>query len=99
LKFCASIILNGGLTVKYSEITQGGKNGNEVMKFVLREDTISRFRVGFAEIEKVIIYGSREKGIYREGSDIDMVLEGDMLTEEIRKEKSGWLLTNSIHPT
>jgi hypothetical protein len=74
LKFCASIILNGGLTVKYSEITQGGKNGNEVMKFVLREDTISSFRVGFAgfaEIEKVIIYGSREKGIYREGSDID----------------------------
>lgn len=32
------------------------------------------------EIEKAIIYGSRAKGNYRRGSDIDITLEGENLT-------------------
>ena len=31
----------------------------------------------FPSIEKVILYGSRAKGNYREGSDIDLCLIGD----------------------
>ena len=35
---------------------------------------------GFPQIEKVIIYGSRAKGTYKDGSDIDLTLVGDDLT-------------------
>ncbi len=38
-------------------------------------------------IEKVIIYGSRAKGNYREGSDIDFTLIGDLNYDEIIKLK------------
>jgi predicted nucleotidyltransferase len=33
----------------------------------------------FPEIEKVILYGSRAKGTFRKGSDIDLTLLGDNL--------------------
>ena len=33
----------------------------------------------FPEIEEVIIYGSRAKGNYRSGSDIDLTLKGSTL--------------------
>lgn len=36
----------------------------------------------FPDIEQVIIYGSRAKGNYREGSDIDFTLKGENLTSE-----------------
>lgn len=39
-----------------------------------------------SEVEEALIYGSRAKGNYREGSDIDMVLKGEMLTGEIRSQ-------------
>ena len=39
------------------------------------------------EIDKVVIYGSRAKGNYRTGSDIDITLFGDNLT-----------LDNAIYP-
>lgn len=35
----------------------------------------------YASIEKVIIYGSRAKGNYRQGSDIDLTLFGDGITD------------------
>jgi len=38
-------------------------------------------------VEKVLLYGSRAKGNYRNGSDIDMTLIGDDLT-----------LDNSVYP-
>lgn len=53
------------------------------MKFGLTEDTINRINGVFAkypEIEEVIIYGSRAKGNYSEGSDIDITLKGDTIT-------------------
>ncbi len=34
-------------------------------------------------IEEVVIYGSRAKGNYREGSDIDITLKGDVTKEDL----------------
>lgn len=35
------------------------------------------------EIEKVLVFGSRAKGCYREGSDIDLALFGDQISRNI----------------
>jgi predicted nucleotidyltransferase len=34
-------------------------------------------------VDEVVIYGSRAKGNYREGSDIDITLKGEKLTDNI----------------
>lgn len=50
--------------------------------FGLKENTIERINSVFEkhkEIEKVVIYGSRAKGNYRNGSDIDLSLFGNNL--------------------
>ena len=39
-----------------------------------------------SEVEQAIIYGSRAKGNYREGSDIDLTLKGERLTHSILSE-------------
>lgn len=36
-------------------------------------------------IEKVVIYGSRAKGNYKEGSDIDLTLKGIIAIEDFNK--------------
>jgi len=49
----------------------------------LQSHTIKAIQKILAEhpaIRKVILYGSRAKGNYRNGSDIDMTLIGEMLT-------------------
>jgi predicted nucleotidyltransferase len=38
------------------------------------------------EVEEALIYGSRAKGNYREGSDIDIVVKGKLLNEDIRNQ-------------
>jgi predicted nucleotidyltransferase len=56
------------------------------MKFGLDQKTIDLIWSVFSkyvEVEKVIIYGSRAKGNYRNGSDIDLTLKGHKLTEQI----------------
>lgn len=56
------------------------------MKFGLKEETISKINAVFEkipEVHKVIIYGSRAKGNYRIGSDIDLTLKGANLTSNI----------------
>ena len=56
------------------------------MKFGLDQKTIDRISLvfsGYTEVEQVIIYGSRAKGNYRNGSDIDLTLVGNNLTEQI----------------
>ena len=56
----------------------------------LEEDTISKINGVFSKyskIEKVILYGSRAKGNYHNGSDIDITLKGQNLT-----------LSNSVYP-
>ncbi|MGB7393503.1 MAG: nucleotidyltransferase domain-containing protein [Pricia sp.] len=51
------------------------------MPYGLSENTISKLHGLFEEfpaIEKVILYGSRAMGNYRNGSDIDLTLVGDI---------------------
>ena len=48
-------------------------------RFGLKVDTIDKINAVFAqysEIEQVLIYGSRAKGDYRKGSDIDLTIMG-----------------------
>jgi len=49
-------------------------------QFGLKQDTINQINQIFStypEISKAIIYGSRTKGNYKPGSDIDLTLVGD----------------------
>lgn len=53
------------------------------MKYGLSNDTIEKILSIFGAhpaIEEVILYGSRAKGNYRNGSDIDLCLKGEGLT-------------------
>lgn len=53
------------------------------MPFGLKPDTIAGINGVLAthpEIEKAVLYGSRAKGNYRAGSDIDLCLKGEALT-------------------
>jgi len=50
------------------------------LRYGLKEATIKKMCDVFAyfpQIEKAIIYGSRAKGSYKNGSDIDLTLQGD----------------------
>jgi len=56
----------------------------------LNDQTIDEMRSAFAQcpaIEQVVLYGSRAKGNYRNGSNIDITLIGEQLT-----------LNNSVYP-
>lgn len=49
------------------------------MKFGLKESTIEQIQSVFArypQVKKAILYGSRAKGNYKTGSDIDLTLIG-----------------------
>jgi uncharacterized protein len=37
----------------------------------------------FPEIAEVILFGSRAKGNYKQGSDVDLAIKGDRITYEI----------------
>ena len=52
------------------------------MKFGLRDDIVQNIQDVFStfpEVDEVIIYGSRAKGNYKPGSDIDITLKGENL--------------------
>lgn len=52
------------------------------MNFGLDDETIEKINsvfYNFTKIEKVILYGSRAKGNFTNGSDIDLTLMGDNL--------------------
>ena len=54
------------------------------MPYGLNDQTIEKIVTVFAacpEIEKVLLYGSRAKGNYRDGSDIDLTIVGDTVTQ------------------
>jgi predicted nucleotidyltransferase len=56
---------------------------NRALSFGLKETTIEKIQgvlARYPEIEKAVLYGSRAKGNYRNGSDIDLTLMGDGLT-------------------
>ena len=50
------------------------------MRFGLKDTTIQKIQsvlVRYPQVEKAILYGSRAKGNYKNGSDIDLTLRGD----------------------
>jgi len=52
------------------------------MKFGLTAETIAKINAVFAkypQVEEVILYGSRAKGDFKNGSDIDLTLKGKEL--------------------
>ncbi|WP_333875898.1 nucleotidyltransferase domain-containing protein [Methylobacter sp.] len=52
------------------------------MKYGLKEQTIEQINSVFTrypEVEQIILYGSRAKGTYKTGSDIDLTLKGNNL--------------------
>ncbi len=54
------------------------------MKYGLSDATIAKICgvfTQFSDIEKVILYGSRAKGNYKAGSDIDLTLVGAKLSQ------------------
>jgi predicted nucleotidyltransferase len=57
------------------------------MKYGLTEATVEKICGVFArfpEIEKAVLYGSRAKGNFKTGSDIDLTLYGVALTPNLR---------------
>lgn len=55
-------------------------------QFGLKSTTIDKIMSVFnqhTEVESAILYGSRAKGNYRNGSDIDLTLTGEQLTYRI----------------
>ena len=56
------------------------------MKYGLSEATVENICAVFTrfpEIEKAILYGSRAKGNFKTGSDIDLTLCGEELTSDL----------------
>ena len=53
------------------------------MKYGLKGSTLKRIIdifANYSKIEKVLLYGSRAKGNYKEGSDIDLALIGEEIS-------------------
>lgn len=70
------------------------------MEFGLSETTCATIRQILGQhpqIEKAVIYGSRAKGNYKNGSDIDLTLMGDALDYKVLSEVA-WALDESSIP-
>ncbi len=56
-------------------------------RFGLSQETIARIQAvlgSHPEVERAVLYGSRAKGTYKNGSDIDLALQGgDELTMDV----------------
>ncbi|MFH1525718.1 MAG: nucleotidyltransferase domain-containing protein [Bacteroidota bacterium] len=62
------------------------------MKFGLKENIIDKIADVLAEhpqIEKAMLYGSRAKGNYKNGSDIDLTLFGEKITLQLINKING----------
>ncbi len=67
--------------------------------FGLSELTLATVRsilADYPEIEQAILYGSRAKGTYRKGSDIDLTLVGAGLDHRLLTQIAGRLDDSSI---
>lgn len=67
--------------------------------FGLPEQTLTiirRILADYPAVEKAILYGSRAKGNYRKGSDIDLTLVGDGLDYRMLGEIAGRLEDSPI---
>ncbi len=70
-----------------------------MMKFGLKQETIVKIRTVIMKnekVEKIVIYGSRAKGDYRNGSDIDLTLIGDLTSGDLSKME--WELDDLLLP-
>ncbi len=64
------------------------------MKYGLTDITINKIRAvlaRFPEIEKAVLYGSRAKGNFKTGSDIDLTLHGKAITSDLRAKAASAL--------
>ena len=73
------------------------------MPYGLKDKTIAMINSVFAkypQVDEVILYGSRAKGTYKNGSDIDLTLKGENLsltiTNKIANEIDDLLLPYSF---
>ena len=56
------------------------------LQYGLKEETHEKIKavfVRYAQVEEVVLYGSRAKGNYKPGSDIDFTLKGEELNLKI----------------
>lgn len=70
------------------------------MNHGLSEKTISEIcgvLTGFPEVEKAVVYGSRAKGNFKPGSDIDLTLFGDQLSDRVMS-RIYWALDDLLLP-
>lgn len=70
------------------------------MPFGLSEKAVSAIcavLAQFPQVEEAILYGSRAKGNYRDGSDIDLALKGDGLNLDILNAIA-WRLDDLLLP-
>lgn len=66
----------------------------------LPDKTISAIRdvlAAFPQVEKVVLYGSRAKGTFKSGSDIDLALLGDDLDDRLIS-RIYWALDDLLLP-
>lgn len=60
-------------------------------RFGLTETTIEKINSTFSsypQIEEVLLYGSRAKGNYKSGSDIDLTIKGKSITNRLMNQLS-----------
>jgi predicted nucleotidyltransferase len=65
------------------------------MKFGLDSETLKKIAAvlaSFPQVEETIVYGSRAKGTFKPGSDIDLTLKGENLDLQILNQ-----IRNSLH--
>lgn len=66
----------------------------------LTGQTVEKIRAvlaSFPEVEKAVVYGSRAKGNFKPGSDIDLTLFGDGLTDAVMS-RIYWALDDLLLP-
>lgn len=59
--------------------------------------SIQAVLAAFPAVEKAVLYGSRAKGNYKSGSDIDLALFGDQLTDRL-ESRIYWALDDLLLP-
>ena len=62
--------------MKIAPICQIGSSEHNISEILL-------FTQCFAEIESVILFGSRAKGTHKKGSDVDLVISGEALSYSV----------------
>lgn len=60
-------------------------------------EKIQAVLAGFPELEKAVVYGSRAKGDFKPGSDIDLTLFGEGLTDKVLS-RIYWALDDLLLP-